>query len=311
MARELPNAFSKLSASLVLSLLTTSALAQANPLWHEQKVKNYLPHMTTAEVSDFLERSDLVLIPVGSLEQHADHLPIGTDFINGVETAKLIAQERDILVAPVLMVGQSPYHMGFAGTITLEAETIIDVHLEAVESLIHHGFRRFIIYNSHGGNRAITTLLVDQINQTTAGVAVSLGQAIAPFREPLDIPPSEVLDRHGGTSETSRGLYLMPTLVDLDKAVPAEITLPPHLEAMLPAVVAGEPTELMLFLAEGLKAEETGKGTSSDELSSTGVWGERDPRDGRAARGELETMRTVNAAVKFIDRWNELAPGRD
>jgi creatinine amidohydrolase len=295
----------------VLSLLTTSALAQANPLWHEQKVKNYLPHMTTAEVSDFLERSDLVLIPVGSLEQHADHLPIGTDFINGVETAKLIAQERDILVAPVLMVGQSPYHMGFAGTITLEAETIIDVHLEAVESLVHHGFRRFIIYNSHGGNRAITTLLVDQINQTTAGVAVSLGQAIAPFREPLDIPPSEVLDRHGGTSETSRGLYLMPTLVDLDKAVPAEITLPPHLEAMLPAVVAGEPTELMLFLAEGLKAEETGKGTSSDEMSSTGVWGERDPREGSAARGELETMRTVNAAVKFIDRWNELAPGRD
>jgi creatinine amidohydrolase len=289
-------------------LLAATAAAQTNPLWTQQKVRNYLPHMSTAEVRDFLARSDLVLIPIGSLEQHADHLPIGTDFINGVETAKLIAQQRDILVAPVLMVGQSPYHMGFEGTITLRAETIVDVHMQAVESLIRHGFRRFIFLNSHGGNRAITTLIVDQVNQTTEGVAVSMGQAIAPFLAPSDIPPSDVLDRHGGTSETSRGLYLMPNLVQMENARPAELTLPPHLEAMLPGVVAGEPTELMLFLAEGLKAEETGKGTSSAEMSSTGVWGERDPREGSAERGEYETLRTVDAAVRFIDRWNELAP---
>ncbi len=284
-----------------------SAHAQTSPVWSQEKVKNYLPHMSTAEVADFLTRSDMVLIPLGALEQHADHLPIGTDFISGVERSKLIAQERDILVAPVLMLGQSPYHMGFAGSITLKAETIIQVHMEAVQSLIRHGFRRFILMNAHGGNRAITTLLVDQINQTTAGVAVSFGQAIAPFLEPSTETPSTVLDRHGGTSETSRSLYLMPSLVQMDKAVPAELTLPPHLEAMLPAVVDGEPTELMLFLAEGLKAEETGKGTSSAEMSSTGVWGTRDPSEATAARGEREIQRTTRAAIKFIDRWNELA----
>lgn len=300
--------FVPFAALVALLMPMASPLAQTNPLWSGEPVKNYLPHMSTADVGAFLDRSDLILIPVGSLEQHAAHLPIGTDFINGVETAKLIAQERDILVAPVLMVGQSPYHMGFPGTITLKAETIIQVHMEAVESLIHHGFRRFIIMNSHGGNRAITTLLVDQINQTTAGVAVSLGQAIGPFLEPSDIPPSSELDRHGGTSETSRALYLMPTLVQMDEATPADLTLPEHLEAMLPGVVAGDSTELMLFLAEGLKAEETGKGTSSAEMSSTGVWGTRDPREGSAERGQYETERTVNAAVRFIDRWNELAP---
>ena len=144
--------------------LSGIALAQTNPLWTQEKVKNYLPHMSVPEVEDFLETSDMVIIPVGALEQHGTHLPIGTDFLKGVERCKLIAQERDVLVAPVLMVGQSPYHMGFAGSIALKAETIIDVHLQAVESLIHHGFKRFIIMNSHGGNRAITTLLVDQIN---------------------------------------------------------------------------------------------------------------------------------------------------
>lgn len=289
------------------TLTACQALAQANPLWTEQKVKNYLPHMTTAEVEDFLTRSDMVIIPLGALEQHADHLPIGTDFINGVERCKLIAQERDILVAPILMAGQSPYHMGFAGTVSLSAETILQVHMEAVESLIRHGFKRFIIMNAHGGNRAITTLLVDQINQRTAGVAVSFGQAVAPLMEPSSEPPGTVLDRHGGTPETSNSLYLMPTLVQLEHAVPAELTLPPHLEAMLPEVVAGDPTALRLFLAEGLKAEETGKKTSSAEMSSTGVWGERDPREATAARGEDTARRMVAAAARFIDRWNELA----
>ena len=295
----------RFSFFLLASLVSMQLAAQTNPLWTQKKVKNYLPHMTVPEVEALLQKSDLVIIPVASLEQHGNHLPIGTDFINGVERCKLIAQERDILVAPVLMAGQSPYHMGFAGTITLRAETILQVHLEAVESLIRHGFKRFIIMNAHGGNRAISTLLVDQINQTTAGVAVSFGAAIRPFIEPESAAPSTVLDRHAGTGETSSSLYLMPDLVQLDKAVAAELTLPAHLEAMLPEVIAGEPTALMLFLAEGLKAEETGKKTSSAEMSTTGVWGERDPKEGSAARGADVTGKTVSAAVKFIDRWNE------
>jgi creatinine amidohydrolase len=292
---------------LMIGLTSVQLAAQTNPLWTQQKVKNYLPHMTSPEVVALLEKTDMVIIPVASMEQHGNHLPIGTDFINGVERCKLIAQERDILVAPVLMVGQSPYHMGFAGTMTLSADTIIKVHLEAVESLIRHGFKRFIIMNAHGGNRAISTLLVDQINQTTAGVAVSFGEATRPFMEASSTAPATVLDRHGGTGETSSSLYLMPDLVQLDKAVANEVTLPEHLEEMLPEVIAGEPTALMLFLAEGLKAEETGKKTSSAEMTATGVWGERNPKEGTAARGEDVTRKTVDAAAKFIDRWNEYA----
>ncbi len=166
---------------LIVGLTSLQLAAQTNPLWTQEKIKNYLPHMTVPEVEALLEKTDMVIIPIASLEQHGNHLPIGTDFINGVERCKLIAQERDILVAPVLMAGQSPYHMGFAGTITLSSDTIIKVQLESVESLIRHGFKRFIIMNAHGGNQPISTLLVDQINQTTAGVAVSFYQSIRPF----------------------------------------------------------------------------------------------------------------------------------
>ncbi len=289
--------------------LAVTAGAQTNPLWSEKKVKNYLPHMTVPEVNDFLTRSDMVIIPIGALEQHGYHLPIGTDFINGVEQCKLIAQQRDILVAPVLMAGQSPYHMGFAGTITLKAETIIRVHMEAVESLIRHGFRRFIILNAHGGNAAISPLIVDQINQTTPGIAVLFETAVAPFRERATGPERpQAFDQHGGTGETSSSLYHMPTLVQLDKAVAAKLTFPPHMEAMLPLVNAGDQTARLVFLAEGLKAQETGKKTSSAEMSTTGVWGVVDPKEGTAARGAASSTNTVNAAVRFIDRWNELRP---
>ncbi len=84
---------------ILLFLTQMKGIAQVNPLWSQEKVKNYLPHMTVPEVESFLERSDMVIIPLGALEQHGRHLPIGTDFINGVERCKLIAQERDILVA--------------------------------------------------------------------------------------------------------------------------------------------------------------------------------------------------------------------
>lgn len=291
---------------ILIGLISFNINAQTNPLWKEQKVKNYLPHMTVPEVREFLTKSDIVIIPIGALEQHGNHLPIGTDFIYGIEACKLIAQERDVLVAPVLMAGQSPYHMGFPGTITLSAETIIAVHLETVKSLIHHGFKRFVIINSHGGNTAITTFLVDQINQTTKGVAVDFSIAIKPFLETDSKENPQFLDRHAGTGETSNSLYLMPNLVQLDKADATELTLPKHLKNMIPLVLKKDPTATMLFLAEGLKAEETGKKTSSAEMSATGVWGERNPSESTVERGKADTDALVKAAVKFIDKWNFL-----
>lgn len=283
-----------------------SAKAQTNPLWKESKVKNYLPHMTVPEVETFLTKSDMVIIPIGALEQHSSHLPIGTDFINGVELCKLIAQERDILVAPVLLAGQSPYHMAFAGSITLSAETIVRVHMETVESLIKHGFKRFVLMNSHGGNTAVTTFLADQINQKTSAVAVDYSVAIKPFLEAVEKKEAKALDRHAGTGETSNSMYLMPSLVQLEKATATKLTLPEHLEKMVPEVIKEEPTAKLLFLAEGLKAEETGKRTSTIEMTKTGVWGELDPKEATLERGEDDTKRMITACSKFIDRWNEL-----
>lgn len=301
--------------SLVLALSASSPLAAAapvtatNPLWSQQKIKNYLPDMTWPEVKDLLARTDMVIIPVAALEQHALHGPIGTDFYNAVEEAKLVAQRTDVLVAPILLPGNSPYHMDFAGTITLKPETIQEVYFEAVQSLIHHGFKRFMLLNGHGGNAATTRYIVDRINQETSGIAVELGEAAAPYfkRTPAMKGPGG-FDRHAGTPETSNSLYYTPNLVQLDKARAARLTLPPHMQAMLPQIAAGDDTAARLFLAEGLKAKETGKRTSTREMSDTGTWGEVDPKLSTLERGRAQAEAAINADVAFIEAWKKLRP---
>jgi creatinine amidohydrolase len=294
------------------SVFVNNAISQTNPLWHEEKIKNYLPHMTVPEVRELLVKTDMVIIPIPALEQHGLHLPIGTDYYNGVERAKLIAQKTDVLVAPVLMAGQSPFHMGFPGTISLSSNTIVQVYFEAVQSLVQHGFKRFLILNSHGGNKAISTFLVDRINQETEGIAVELGDAASPFRKrrtaPAGAATEKVFDRHGGIGETSSSLYLIPNLVQMDKAETAKLTLPAHLQAMIPAVLDGDPTANLVFLAEGLKAKQTGKKTSAAEMSTTGVWGIGDLKTASVEKGREETGNFVEAAVQFIEKWKQLRP---
>jgi len=303
----------RVALTMVLGVLfASSSLAQAqapaNPLWHEQKIKNYLPHMTSPEVADLLTRTDMVILPVASLEQHGLHGPIGTDFLSGLERAKLIAQKTDVLVAPILFPGNSPYHMAFAGTITLPAETIQLVYFQAAQSLLAHGFKRFLILNSHAGNAAIVQYIVDRINQETAGIAVALDDAAQPFQTRATSQGPPAFDRHGGVSETSRSLYLTPNLVNMSVARTAPLTLRPHLEKILPEVVAGDPTASRVFLAEALKAASTGKGTSTKDMTETGVWSTLDVKAATAERGRVETEASVNAAVAFIERWKQLRP---
>lgn len=294
----------------ILSASSSFAQAQtpANPLWREEKVRNYLPHMTSPEVRDLLTRTDMVILPIGSLEQHGLQGPIGTDFLAVVERAKLIAQRTDVLVAPILFPGNSPYHMAFPGTITLPAETIQLVYFQAAQSLLAHGFKRFLILNGHAGNSSLVQYVVDRINQETAGIAVELDDAAQPFLVRPTRPEPKAFDRHAGVSETSRSLYLMPNLVNMGVARTAPLTLRPHLEKILPEVVAGDPTATRVFLAESLKAAATGKGTSTKDMTETGVWSALDVRMATAERGREETEASVNAAVAFIERWKQLRP---
>jgi hypothetical protein len=121
-------------------------------------------------------------------------------------------------------------------------------------------------------------------------------------------PTAQAFDRHSGVNETSRALYPFPSLVDLDKATQPQLSLPPHLARMLPLAAAGDRAATMVFLAEALKPKETGKNTSTAEMSPTGVWSERNPREATAQPGPTGYGIYSLMRVRFINRWRELRP---
>ncbi|MBS0207848.1 MAG: creatininase family protein [Planctomycetes bacterium] len=95
-----------------------------------------------------------VIIPVAALEQHGHHMPLFTDSLllgEVVRRAHEPLAERAIF-APLQWLGNSDHHLDYAGTLSAPPRLYLDLLNGLLENLIHHGFRRLLIVNGHGGN---------------------------------------------------------------------------------------------------------------------------------------------------------------
>lgn len=116
--------------------------------------------LTRAEIAAARDAGALPVLPVGSVEQHADHLPVDTDSVSAWRVAVAAAErctEPHVLVLPPPGFGFSPHHRAFAGTITLSLETFVGMVTDVAESLHRTGFRRLLVVNGHGGNQGPLT----------------------------------------------------------------------------------------------------------------------------------------------------------
>src|SRR5687768_13340281 len=112
-----------------------------------------LAQLTAPEVRG-LSRDVPVVIPVAALEQHGAHLPLFTDSLLLGEVVRRVKEEfRDrVLFTPLLWLGNSHHHLDFAGTLSAAPRTYLDLVTGLAENFIHHGFRRIVFINGHGGN---------------------------------------------------------------------------------------------------------------------------------------------------------------
>lgn len=105
------------------------------------------------ELESYLHHDDRVILVTGACEQHA-FLSLLTDIKIPLALADAVSQKSGVIVAPPLNFGCSSSFMSFPGTINLQASTMLQVIEDIVLSLYHHGFRRFMVLNGHGSNRA-------------------------------------------------------------------------------------------------------------------------------------------------------------
>ena len=260
-----------------------------------------LQEMTWTDVQEYLKTNDMVIIPIGSTEQHGPHLPLGTDFYIATDIAKMISVRTGVVVAPVILAGYSVYHSGFPGSLSLKPETMEQVLFETAEMLIKHGFRRIMFMNGHGGNAIVQSKIIHRINHNTEAIAVALGDYV-----PLDPePPEDWFDQHAGVQETSVMLYIEPELVRMDRAEKPEIHLSPQAQKYL--LRGRKNPELMgIFWSLLGTPEETGKGGASHQISSNGVWSFSDPKEAKKEIGERFIAQRVESAVNFIESWKQV-----
>ena len=111
-----------------------------------------LENLTYEEVEDYLRKKDIILVPIGSTEQHSAYGLLGTDFITAQEIAREVGKRLNVLVAPTISYGMAQHHMAFAGTITVSPLVYTQFIRDIILSILSHGFKKIIFINGHGGN---------------------------------------------------------------------------------------------------------------------------------------------------------------
>ncbi len=117
----------------------------------------YLPALSEANVSALAARPDaIVILPLGAIEQHGPHLPVGTDSLIGSILLDGIATALDpsdpVVIAPPVVVTKSNEHLDFPGTLSISGKLLIESIRATLDQLRAWGFARVAILNTHGGN---------------------------------------------------------------------------------------------------------------------------------------------------------------
>ena len=156
-------------------------------------------------------RPSIAVLPIGSIEQHSHHLPLGTDWIAATALAHRVAAELGAYCLPALPVSMGRCHKPMAGTVWLRPMTLADAVTDVVHSVMKSGIQNVVLINGHGGNFTLE-VAVRELNAEPGGPIVLLPpMSLRAGSQPIfETAGREV---HAGESETSVFLAIAPDLV--------------------------------------------------------------------------------------------------
>ena len=198
-----------MSARLLLILFPLALSAQSLSVrWDELTAGDFVAAIQKAQ--------NTCVLPIGILEKHGPHLPIGTDLLNVRWASLKGAQQEYAVVFPEYYFGQIFEARHEPGTIAYSSRLQFELLQETTSEMARNGCKKIVIVNGHGGNNSLLPYFAQSQLDSPKDYMVYIYQrgAYPPGRPPLKTKP----DSHAGESETSHTLVTHPDLVKLDKA---------------------------------------------------------------------------------------------
>lgn len=187
----------------------------------ENGLKRYWQDMPSSAFGAFAK--DLVaVLPIGAVEQHGPHLPLSVDScINQALLDRALAEapaNMPVTALPLQAIGKSNEHLAFPGTLSLSAETLINLLTDIGDCVARSGVRRLILLNSHGGQPQILDVVARELRIRHKMLVVNAAWYAMGMPDGLFSADECRHGIHGGEIETSLMLHLRPDLVDMERA---------------------------------------------------------------------------------------------
>lgn len=198
----------------------------------------YFQNMTTKEVAERLKTCDLIILPIGSTENHGPHACYGEDTFLVTRIAETVARKTGCTVAQPIWYGSHPFHhIGMPGTIPIDEDTFTAYISQMIAGFWNAGFRKQILLNGHGQEYVIPTAIHRFAKKyQVPGIFINLNwyYAIPPFmKDKAHGGPFETPFIHADEVETSYSLALFPEMIHMEDAVdtqPRGFLSPQHID---------------------------------------------------------------------------------
>jgi creatinine amidohydrolase len=177
-------------------------------------------YLTWKQVEALPKDETLLILPTTAIEQHGHHLPLATDTLTNNlflgHALALLPKDLHIYALPPFCYGKSNEHIGFPGTMSLSASTFMAVIHDIGASVAASGFKKLVLYNTHGGNTSLDDVMCRDLRAEFGLRTFFLSGSGGAKFEGIN-PQERAYGFHANEFETSVLLYGTPDLVHTDK----------------------------------------------------------------------------------------------
>lgn len=204
-----------------------------------------LEELTSAEFAKLAARKPLVIVPIGSVEEHGEHLPLCTDSFQAEEVARRLALAFNGIVCPPIRYGDCRSTKNFPGTISLSFETLRGLVRDVVSELNRHGIDKVLVLTGHAGSAHMIALRLGAQEVVEQNPRLKM-MLLSDYDLAYELRGKEFPenDGHGGLIETSRILNIRPELVrsgrPRGKSRPPPYMVLPDPEKYMPSGIFGD-----------------------------------------------------------------------